>query len=582
MNKKGKNILFQMYKTLKYIQRKSLLNLFISASILILINTVSLSQNKDNAVKRYSGPDVVIQQVLFDPNNISTWIYNMGIFDQDLRVSNTPGFEWPKGSGKFAIFTAGLCTACYINYNGTPQLREAMCSYKGEYAPGYISNAGSVPVAMTDSRFKIYKIKRGDNATNNPDWLNWQLMVPFGAPFIDVNHNGVFEPFIDTPGVKGAKQTLFACLTDGFIEEHKLGEGFGGGTAPIFAEMHWTSWAYDNPGLEDMQFMRFEVINKSMRSWDSTHMAIVADPDLGFPDDDYIGCDTIRKLGYCYNSSDTDGTGGGVSYGLHPPAVGFVWLNCGQGHNIGMRSFTYFSNPTTSGDSCEIGNPYFMLKGLKGDGTPWVIPNISPPQITKYCYSGDPESGTGWTEYTGKIQNCGGSLTGPLIAPVPPGDRRIIFGSGAPDYNINYQDTVKIIIAQLIARGTNNKNSVTKLKQLTDVARELCNNGFVIGIEKISSNVSREFALYQNYPNPFNPSTKIKFDIPSNVKRETSSVRLIVYDVLGKEVVSLVNENLKPGTYEVEWDGTNFPSGVYFYKITAGVYLLTKKMILLK
>jgi hypothetical protein len=106
-----------------------------------------------------------------------------------------------------------------------------------------------------------------------------------------------------------------------------------------------------------------------------------------------------------------------------------------------------------------------------------------------------------------------------------------------------------------------------------------------IGI-KTGSNIPDKFALYQNYPNPFNTVTKIKFDIQSNVKREMSNVRLTIYDLLGREVTVIVNQQLTPGTYEVEWDGTNYPSGVYFYRlyITGGTTLFTntKKMVLLK
>jgi hypothetical protein len=95
------------------------------------------------------------------------------------------------------------------------------------------------------------------------------------------------------------------------------------------------------------------------------------------------------------------------------------------------------------------------------------------------------------------------------------------------------------------------------------------------------------FILNQNYPNPFNPSTKIKFTIPSNVKREISNVLLKVYDVMGNEVMTLVNEELPSGEYEVEFSvGTSrdlsFPSGVYFYQLKAGNYRETKKMVLLR
>jgi len=91
-----------------------------------------------------------------------------------------------------------------------------------------------------------------------------------------------------------------------------------------------------------------------------------------------------------------------------------------------------------------------------------------------------------------------------------------------------------------------------------------------------------EFYLYQNYPNPFNPSTKIKYTIPSAGTQRTVSVQLKVYDVLGNEITTLVNEAKSPGTYEVNFDASSFPSGVYFYKLQSDNFNESKKMILLK
>lgn len=101
-------------------------------------------------------------------------------------------------------------------------------------------------------------------------------------------------------------------------------------------------------------------------------------------------------------------------------------------------------------------------------------------------------------------------------------------------------------------------------------------------IKKIDTEVPEVFRLYQNYPNPFNPVTKIKFDIPSDVKGKTVNIKLVVYDVLSREVATLVNEQLKHGSYEVEWDGFAFASGVYFYSLITEEYTVTKKLILLK
>jgi len=105
---------------------------------------------------------------------------------------------------------------------------------------------------------------------------------------------------------------------------------------------------------------------------------------------------------------------------------------------------------------------------------------------------------------------------------------------------------------------------------------------YVVGINPESGEIPHEFKLYQNYPNPFNPATKIRFDLPSNGKREMSNVKLIVYDILGREIATLVNEGMLPGTYEVDWDAASYPSGVYFYKLTTESFTETKSMMLIK
>ena len=111
------------------------------------------------------------------------------------------------------------------------------------------------------------------------------------------------------------------------------------------------------------------------------------------------------------------------------------------------------------------------------------------------------------------------------------------------------------------------------------------NGGEPIGIRKISSSSPGSFKLFTNYPNPFNPSTKIKFDIPlSRGVPEGRGVltQLTIFDILGREVTTLVNEQLKPGSYEVEWNGSNYASGIYFYTLKTDNFSGTRKMILMK
>jgi len=529
--------------------------------------------------------DVVpIQQVTLDPNNISAFIINKGIFNQNVIVANQPGFEWPKGSNKFACFTAGLSISAKIN----GQLRQAMASYSGEYAQGYVNGIGGT--AFRDSTFRIYWIESSSTPYNNPDYAQWGNMVPYGAPYIDINNNHQYDPGIDKPGIKNAEQTLFVCLTDGFPEEHSVGEGFGGGTLPMFAQLQLTAWGYNKPGLGDIQFMKWVVVNKNSNAWDSIFMGIVVDPDLGWWGDDYIGCDTTRDLGYCYNADDDDDISqSSYAYGLNPPAFGMDLLASPINDNvipqdtIGLSSFIYFTCASCGGPPCEYdpnGEPvgaYNMLQGLKKDRTPWYNPLTG--LRTKYCYPGYPEFLAGWTEYSGSVLNCNGdSLTGSNVISVNiPGDRRMVLASGSENLSINPGDTQTIVLAQLIARGSNFINTMTLLRTLSDTAQNLYNGGFVIGVEPISLTTPNSFRLHQNYPNPFNPKTKIKMEIA-----KLGNVKLIVYDILGREVTKLVNEKLKPGTYEVEFDGGNYPSGVYFYKLITNNFSEVKKMLLIK
>jgi hypothetical protein len=96
--------------------------------------------------------------------------------------------------------------------------------------------------------------------------------------------------------------------------------------------------------------------------------------------------------------------------------------------------------------------------------------------------------------------------------------------------------------------------------------------------------VPTEFVLYQNYPNPFNPVSTIRYSIPSVTLSgvEGSRVQLKIYDVLGNEVATLVDEYKPAGTYEVEFNAAKYTSGVYFYRLQAGSFVETKKMLMIK
>ncbi len=99
----------------------------------------------------------------------------------------------------------------------------------------------------------------------------------------------------------------------------------------------------------------------------------------------------------------------------------------------------------------------------------------------------------------------------------------------------------------------------------------------MIGIENISTEIPKEYKLYQNFPNPFNPQTNINFDIIKN-----GNVSIVVYDLLGREVETIVNQEMSPGRYKVDFNATNYASGMYIYKIVTGDFVDVKKMLIVK
>jgi photosystem II stability/assembly factor-like uncharacterized protein len=522
--------------------------------------------------------DSVINRVTLNGNNISSIFQNTGIFNQNTTSGNTAGFEWPKGSGRTAIFTSGLSISAMVNGN----LRQAMCTYKGEYRKGqFVNGTPQIPIALN----RIWKVSVGDNCYNSIDWANWGMIVPYGAPYRDMNNNGQYDPCIDIPGMRNASQTIFMALTDGFASSHNPGEGFGGGTLPLNADLKITAYTYPDSSLADVQFIKYDLINRGSVAWNSVYMALTGDFDLGNSTDDYLATDSLRNMWIGYNGTNMDGNGNPPTYGANPPAVGMRILKfpvnktVSPNDTLKTNTGTYFTCNGCGAPFCETdpnGEPlgaYNFMKGFKKDGSKWMSSVFTPPRPVKFVFTGEPEPNTGWTELKGSVRNCGVD-TGTIVTVNPPMDRRYLLGIGKDNFTMNPGDSQTIIVAQLIARGTSNVNSVTKLKQLSDLVAN-----YTVGIKQISSFVPNLYSLYQNYPNPFNPVTKIKFDIP-NIRQSTVTLR--IFDIKGSEVQTLVNETLQPGTYETTFDGSNLTSGVYFYQLTSGNFKETKKLLLLK
>lgn len=150
------------------------------------------------------------------------------------------------------------------------------------------------------------------------------------------------------------------------------------------------------------------------------------------------------------------------------------------------------------------------------------------------------------------------------------GKSKYSFSTPIPGSQVRYNDDYGAMLVEA------NQDSITFkfYSRANDLIDTYTITNAISGVEPLPVN---KFTLDQNYPNPFNPSTNIRFQI-----RENSFVKLIVYDVLGNEVTTIVNENRPAGSYEVDFNASNLPSGIYTYTLTVNNYSDSKKMILLK
>jgi hypothetical protein len=360
-----------------------------------------------------------------------------------------------------------------------------------------------------------------------------------------------------------------------------------------------------NADLANIVFLRYRIINRGtvVQRMDSVFFGVWQDADLGDFLDDMVGCDTSRNSGIIYND------GPDVQYGPNPPAffssfiqgpavyipgVTFIDAN-GNGEydsgevaldtakysngpllgirrfpgarNAGMSSFVNYiqSNPDRGDPAFAVeARNYLMGKLRLGSelnpcndifGTVVGIPCANVPR--RNWYSGDPVSRYGW------LYNS-------------PDDVRQMLNIGP--FQLRQNQAVDIIVAYTLGRGSDALNSITVARSIADRAiTEYRTNFSTITSVDDGLRVPEQFVLHQNYPNPFNPTTTFKFSIP-----HSGHVSLKVFNLLGEEVETLVDEELQAGTFTKNWNAKEYSSGVYFYRLTSGTFSETKKLVVLR
>lgn len=545
-------------------------------------------------------------QYRFFINNINMPIDNRGVLgDVNIPPDGTLGRYDSVGF----LFSGGFWLSGY-NQDTLWANAQATASLIENYIPG------NVGANQYDPRYKVYEVSKYD-VPFGAEWQEWQFAVDLGARFYDGNNDGVYSPVDlngnnlwdpdeDKPDIVG-DITTWCVYNDGKMPRVRFEN-----IEPQGIEIRQSLFGYysfSSTQLRDVIFIRYELLNTGLKSsiLDSVYFTAWADPDLGNHVDDLVGSDTLSNSGFLYNDS-TD-----YMYGENPPAF---FINILQGpkayipgetyvdmngnliydegidvpldtaynrmgglkgieifpgaRNQKLTSFTrYISSDPLAGDpNNEFDARNYML-GMKRLGgifdpcspDPWggVFGGINCSDVNPlYWYSGDPEAKTGWLNTRGS-------------------DYRIVVNTGPFDLYEN--DPVTIIVAYTIGRGNSPENSVTVAKLQSQFVQQFYQSNFnnnLVSVEDETLKIPSEFILHQNYPNPFNPSTKISWQSPVSGHQT-----LKVYDVLGNEVATLVNEFTNAGNYEIDFNASALSSGVYFYKLQAGDFLQTKKMIFL-
>jgi|GEM_PF-1061381 len=496
-----------------------------------------------------------------------------------LVLNNTGSIDWGAGGGRWydspgswpheIVFDHGIWVLGKVN----GEVRAGVAQWGTSYSPGpIIDGRPAMEVRPQDApRYRMYRITAGDNSQSNPDYANWP--GDLGAP---VDENG-------KPRISGDQMVW--CVYNAADSSRKPPEFNRGAPFPRLAvEVQQSIFARAGTDcdsvalLANAAFCEWTIINKEATTLDSVYFSLWTDIDFQDLEANIPAIDTVSQLAYCWH---------GVFPLTHPPArpaaVGYALLygpivpsasdtGIFKGRKVpGVRNLPIGSfwgiidepKPDTSffGPAYSMETAWNIAQGFDKLGRPIMDPITN--SITKFPYSGDPVTGQGWVYSLGL--HGGGSgfnfFCGPFT--MAPGD------------------TQWIMTALLPARGEDRFASIQLLREHALALRSMPYDSILQGsyshiLCKIET-LPTTTALLQNYPNPFNAGTIIEFTIG-----EKTHSLLQVFDILGRLVATLVDDDQAQGYYKVSYKPTNLATGVYFYRLQTMHSVLINAFLFLK
>lgn len=534
--------------------------------LFLTTSTIAFAQEAPKSFEQQNKIDSLTVFKRLNINNISTCFSNNGLSDYNLngeigflypKERKVPGFYYTgflwggKVSGEIRV--SGTSYKTSLQPTGDERIYRVRRDYKnGDLTPEINDNEGT----ETEIRNEYER-----------DWNDWPANS--GAPYEDVNKNGIYEPDIDIPGFTEADQTIWFKANDNNAQ--LVNDVFG--CFPTGVELEATYWAYiSDDSLVSTVFRKYRLKNISNIPITDMYCGITTDPDIGNSGDDYVGCDTLLNLAFAYNAFDTD-----LIFDNHPPALGFVLIQgaCNEGNTLLLSSFNFINNADPVYGYPEIGDYngtvafYNLFQGILNTGHKYTIPTELGGGETPFPYSGNPITKEGWIE---GIQ-------------FPPGNRNMGLSTGP--FNLSPNESKEIIFAQIAAGGTDDisrDEGIVSLKAYAKYATNFYKNivSLPTDVNQVDDSILYSYDLYQNYPNPFNATTIIRYKTTKH-----AYILIKVFDIIGREVKTLVDANKAPGTYEACWNGKNnknknVSSGTYFYSIMIDGICQSKKMVLLR
>ncbi len=505
--------------------------------------------------------------------NVRARIYNTGgLFSK----GGAAVYEVPRGSGKNAIRSAGL----WIGGLADGVLHMA-ASTDGpyEFYPGPLDENGNPP-ADCSAFDRIYNISIRDieryrqTGIATRDMLEWPWEL--GAEVIDGdgNPNNYNLAGNDLPGILG-DQTLWWVMND-------RGNSHGWSGAPALGmELQATVFAKNSmPPYGNTTAYRYRLLNKGGHHLTDLWFGLWADADLGNPNDDYVGSDTLRTMAYIWNGTDFDDGG----YGTRPPALGVVFQqgplvnadgidNDADGdvdeddERLPMTRFlAYEDNDTVQGNPKTSVEIYRYLQGLWLDGLP-MLPRGTGGNFTgqtpgvPFLYPGDPPAF--WSE-----ENTTGAFNSRNI----PGNRRMVMSTGP--FTMAPGDEQVILLAMLWVQGADRFESVRMLKTEISLIWAFPDGGLFLSDETELPDPDSA-VLHPVYPNPVSGSTTLSYTLPRQGR-----ITLTLHDVLGRAVKNITQTHQRSGTHQVVLETTGLPPGVYWAQLHLGHQRLSAQPII--